>query len=103
MLCSIVGTPGNERPLGAGSSDLTRENSMKNHIDEKEATEQLRKAGWTASEIERLRGLRRDYAAQEGGQAAASHRRSRFIRWLVAFLQEGYGQEGYGPSSPWWW
>ena len=70
---------------------------MKNHIDEKEATERLHKAGWTASEIERLRRVRRDYVAREGGQAAASHRRSGFVRWLLALLQEGYG-----PSSPWW-
>ena len=98
MLCSMVGTPDDERPLGASSSDLTREDSMKNHIDDKEATEQLRKAGWTASEIERLRGLRRDYLEQEGGQAPASPHHSGFVRWLLALLQEGYG-----PSSPWWW
>lgn len=97
MLCSMVGTPDDERPLGAGDFYLTREDSMKHHIDEKEATEQLRKAGWTASEIERLRQVRRDYVAQKGGQAAASRRRSGFVRWLAALLQEGYG-----PSSPWW-
>lgn len=71
---------------------------MKHHIDEKVATEQLRQAGWTASEIERLRGLRRDYVAQKDGQAAASPRRSRLICWLLALLQEGFG-----PSVPWWW
>ena len=71
---------------------------MKHHIDEKEATEQLRQAGWTASEIERLRRLRRDYVAQQDGQAAASPRRSRLTRWLLALLQEGFG-----PSIPWWW
>jgi hypothetical protein len=76
---------------------LTKEDRM-NHINDKEAIERLRKAGWTASEIERLRRLRRDYVEKEGGQAAASHRRSGFVRWLVALLQEGYG-----PSSPWWW
>ncbi len=69
-----------------------------NDIDDKEAIERLCKAGWTASEIERLRQLRRDYVAQEERQAAASHRRSRLVRWLVALLQEGYG-----PSAPWWW
>ncbi len=94
----MIGTPGDERPLGASSSDLTREDSMKNHIDDKEATEQLRKAGWTASEIEGLRGLRRDYVAQEERPAAASHRRSGFVRWLLTLLQEGFG-----PSVPWWW
>ena len=70
---------------------------MKHHIDEKEATEQLRKAGWTASEIERLRRLRRDLVAQNGGQEATSRRRSRLIRWLLVLLQEGFG-----PSVPWW-
>lgn len=98
MRCSMIGTPGDERPLEASSADLTREYSMKNHIDEKEATEQLRRAGWTASEIERLRDLRRDYIAQEEGQAMASPRRSRLVRWLLALLQEGFG-----PSVPWWW
>ena len=68
-----------------------------NDIDDKDAIERLHKAGWTASEIERLRQLRRDYVAQEGGQAAASPRRSGFVRWLLALLQEGYG-----PSAPWW-
>lgn len=62
-----------------------------NHIDDKEAIERLRKAGWTASEIERLRRLRRDYVEKEGGQAAASHRHSGFVRWLVALLQKDTG------------
>ncbi len=95
MLCSMVGTTSDERPLGASGSDPTREDSMKHHINEKVATEQLRQAGWTASEIERLRGLRRDYVAQQDGQAAASPRRSRLTRWLLALLQEGFG-----PSVP---
>jgi hypothetical protein len=70
---------------------------MKHHIDEKEATEQLRKAGWTAPEIERLRGVRRDYIEQERGKTETTHRRSEFVRWLLAILQEGLG-----PSAPWW-
>ena len=74
---------------------LTKEDRM-NHIDDKEAIERLHKAGWTASEIERLCRLRRDYVEQEGGRAPADHRRFGFVRWLVALLQEGYG-----PSSPW--
>ena len=69
-----------------------------NHIDDKEAIERLRKAGCTASEIERLRRLRREYVEQEGGQAPADHRRSGFVRWLLTLLQEGFG-----PSVPWWW
>ena len=69
-----------------------------NHIDDKEALERLRKAGCTASEIERLRRLRRDYAHKEGGQAPADRPRSGFVRWLVTLLQEGLW-----PSVPWWW
>jgi hypothetical protein len=68
-----------------------------NYIDDKEAIERLRKAGWNASEIERLRRLRRDYVEQEEGQALADRRRSGFVRWLVTLLQEGFG-----PSIPWW-
>lgn len=70
---------------------------MKNHTDEKEAAEQLRKAGWTASEIERLSQVRRDYVAQKGREAAASPRHSALVRWLAALLQQGYW-----PSAPWW-
>ncbi len=71
---------------------------MKNDIDEKEAIELLRQAGWTASEIERLRRVRRDYVAQKGGQAAVSSRRSVFIRWLATLLQQGDTS-----VTPWWW
>jgi hypothetical protein len=70
---------------------------MKRHIDDKEATEQLRKAGWTAPEIERLRGVRRDYIEQERGKIETTHRRPAFVRWLQALLQEGLG-----PTAPWW-
>ena len=69
-----------------------------NHIDDKEAIERLRKAGWTTSEIERVRRLRRDCVEKEGGQAPADHHRSGFVHWLVTLLQEGFG-----PSVPWWW
>jgi hypothetical protein len=70
---------------------------MKNHIDDKAATERLRKAGWTASEIERLRGVRQDYIEQERGKPETTDRRSGFVRWLQALLQEGLG-----PTAPWW-
>jgi hypothetical protein len=94
----MMGTPGDERPLGASGSGLTREDSMKNHVDEKEAIEQLRKAGWTDPEIERLRRLRRDYVEKKGEQAPANPRRSGFVHWLETLLQEGLV-----PSVPWWW
>ncbi len=69
-----------------------------NDIDDEEAIEQLRKAGLTTPEIERLRQLRRNDVAHEERQVVASPRRSRLVRWLLALLQEGYG-----PSAPWWW
>ena len=69
---------------------------MKNHTDEKEATEQLRKAGWTAPEIERLRQVRRAYVAQKGGQTEAFRRRPALVRWLAALLQQGCWL-----SAPW--
>lgn len=62
-----------------------------NQINDKIAIERLHKAGWTASEIERLRRLRQDFVEKEGGQAPANHRRSRFVRWLLTLLQEGFG------------
>jgi hypothetical protein len=70
---------------------------MKRYIDDKAATEQLRKAGWTAPEIECLRGVRRDYIEQERGKTEPPHRRTAFVRWLQALLQEGLG-----PTAPWW-
>ncbi len=68
-----------------------------NDLDDTEAIERLREAGCTASEIERLRRLRRDYAAPGGEQAPAYHHRFGFVRWLVTFLQEGT------PTCVSWW
>ncbi len=54
-----------------------------NQMNYKEALETLRRAGFTASEIDRLGRLRRDYAENEMDQARANLRRLEFVRWLV--------------------
>ncbi len=55
-----------------------------NQMNFKEALEMLHRAGFTASEIERLCRLRREHAENEMDQAPADLRRLEFIRWLVA-------------------
>jgi hypothetical protein len=52
-------------------------------MDHKEAYDMLYKVGFTASEIERLERLRREYADKKSGQLSADERRLEFIRWLV--------------------
>lgn len=54
-----------------------------NQIDQKVASERLRQAGFTESEIAQLSRLRRDYAEKEMAQVLADHRRLEFARWLV--------------------
>lgn len=54
-----------------------------NQMNYKEALELLRKAGFTAPEIERLCRLRRDYVESEMDQAPVDQRRLEFVRWLV--------------------
>ena len=54
-----------------------------NQIDEQAACSLLRQAGFTASEVDRLRQLRRGYVEQEIRQALAESRRLAFVRWLV--------------------
>ena len=87
MLCPSerLRTPGDKRIPGVSRAE--KENPM-NHIDDKEAIELLRKAGWTALEIERLRRLRREYAEKERDRASQDHRRPGFAGWLATFLQE---------------
>ena len=48
-----------------------------------EALELLCQNGFTASEIERLCRLRRDYSEQEQDRVSADLRRLAFVRWLV--------------------
>lgn len=68
-----------------------------NDIDDKEAIERLRVAGCTASEIERLCRLRRNYVVDAVDQTLRDHRYPAFVRWLVRLVQEGT------PTSvPWW-
>jgi hypothetical protein len=50
-----------------------------NQMDYKEALEMLRRTGFSASEIQRLNRLRRDYAANELDRAPAD------LRHLVSF------------------
>jgi hypothetical protein len=59
-----------------------KEESM-NQMDQKDACDLLRQAGFTPSEIEGLRRLRQDYTENEGVQALAERRRLEFARWLV--------------------
>ncbi len=54
-----------------------------NQMNYKEALEMLRRAGFTASEIDRLCRFRRDYAESEMDQTPADLRRLEFVRWLV--------------------
>ena len=54
-----------------------------NQMNYKEALETLRRAGFTAAEVDRLGRLRRDYAENEMDRAPANLLRLEFIRWLV--------------------
>lgn len=60
-------------------STVTKEDSM----DHQEAYDMLCKVGFTASEIDRLQRLQRDYAEKKSGQLPADRRRLEFVRWLV--------------------
>jgi hypothetical protein len=52
-------------------------------MDPKEARDPLCKGAFTASEIDCLRRLRKNYEANKRSQMAASHNRLLFVRWLV--------------------
>jgi type II secretory pathway component PulF len=65
------------------------------HIDDTEAMEHLRQAGWTSLEIERLRQFRQTYA-QKGERTLRDHQRPAFVRRLLLLLLEGFP-----PSRPW--
>lgn len=54
-----------------------------NQLDDKQACDRLLQAGFTASEIDRLRRPRQDYAEKEMRQTLADCRRLKFARWLV--------------------
>jgi hypothetical protein len=52
-------------------------------MNQQEAHEMLYKIGFTASEIEQLERLQKDYAEKEQYQPSADQRRLEFVRWLV--------------------
>jgi hypothetical protein len=54
-----------------------------NQMNFKEDLEMLRRAGFTASAINRLCRLRREHAVNERDQAPADLHRLEFVRWLV--------------------
>lgn len=54
-----------------------------NQVNFKEGLEMLRRAGFTASEIDRFCRLRREHAENEMDQAPADLHRLEFVRWLV--------------------
>ena len=53
-------------------------------MDHIETYEMLYKAGFTASEIERLERLRQDYAENKYSHMSETYRRLEFVRWLVS-------------------
>lgn len=67
-----------------------------NDLDDREALEHLRQAGWTAAEIERLRQFRRVYAGK-GEWALRAYHRPAFVSFLLRLLQEGLPDPGF-----WW-
>ena len=52
-------------------------------MDRKEDRELLRKSGFAEDEVIQLSKLRKHYSEKEVQQAAITHRRLEFIRWLV--------------------
>jgi hypothetical protein len=71
-----------ERRAGGVRSQAEKEAPM-NQMDYKDALDMLRRAGFTAKEIDRLRKLRRDRVGNTVDRAPADQRRLEFIRWLV--------------------
>jgi hypothetical protein len=53
-------------------------------MDQKQGLEALRRAGFTAFQIEQLCQLRRTYEGNALDQAAVDLSRLKFIRWLIA-------------------
>jgi len=53
-------------------------------MDRKEDRDMLRKSGFAEAEMDQLSRLRRYYAEKEKQQAAMTHRRMEFVRWLVS-------------------
>jgi len=53
-------------------------------MDRKEDRDMLRKSGFAENEMDQLSRLRKYYAEKEKQQAAMTHRRMEFVRWLVS-------------------
>jgi hypothetical protein len=67
---------------------ITMEDAMK----EKEPTDILSNAGFTAAEIARLQQLRRKYMADTSSHLSATHRRHEFSNWLEAAVHRIFGE-----------
>ena len=57
--------------------------SMENIMDHQETYDILYQAGFTASEIDRLEKLRREYSENKQNRMSETYRRLEFVRWLV--------------------
>jgi hypothetical protein len=56
---------------------------MENTMDHQETYDMLQQAGFTASEINRLERLQREYAENKQNHMSETYRRLEFVRWLV--------------------
>jgi uncharacterized protein YnzC (UPF0291/DUF896 family) len=56
---------------------------MENIMDHQETYDMLYQAGFTASEIDHLEKLRREYAENKHNHMSETYRRLEFVRWLV--------------------
>lgn len=70
-----------ERIPGAIRSE---QEGLMNQMNYKKALEMLCRAGFSASEIDRLCRFRRKFAESEMDRAPVDRRRLEFVRWLVA-------------------
>ena len=52
-------------------------------MDHQETYDMLNQAGFTASEIDRLEELRREYTENKHDHVSETYRRLEFVRWLV--------------------
>jgi hypothetical protein len=84
-------------------------NRIEDLMDEKEARERLRQAGFAGREIYHLLQLRKAYAAQQAErEQSAMFRRLQFVRWLVrtgrlsehVVRQQEAAQEQQGVPQP---
>jgi hypothetical protein len=57
-----------------------------NQINDKQAYDLLRREGFTASEINQLMQLRRDYAASKRNQILHNHPLLRFAWWCIRVI-----------------